>query len=116
VELVLIRRALADEAGGHGLLCGIAIGLQVPHQADAQAMRPEMRGEVARGLRLAAAGAGGADRDDRPPGGQCGPARPGQHEIGAARERDRAKPHHMRPGHVAVGEDDGVHALAQQLG
>ena len=78
---------------------------------------PENVVDIAGGLRLAAAGPDGADRDHRLPGLEHGGLVAHQHEVGPLGVDQGGHRHHVGIGDVAVGENNLVDVvLLDQLG
>ena len=94
----------------HPLARQVAVGHGVARHRDAQATVAQHAGEVARRLRLAAAGAHRRDGDHRHAGLDLRARRAEQGEVGARRQRLRGEVHDLGVRHVAVGEHHLVDA------
>jgi len=95
----------------HALADEVAVGHRVAQHADVQTVAAQIASEPARDRGFAAAGPEAADRDHGAGGGEHGAPRTEQGEVGTHGERARGEVHDVGVRHVAVGEDDLVHAL-----
>ena len=117
VFLAFLQRAFGGvEVGARGealhrLARQVAVGHGVADYRHAAASRLEQAGEVARRLRLAAAGAYRRDGNDRHAGLDLRAGGSEQDEVGARRQRPGGEMHDLRVRYVAVGEDHCVNAV-----
>jgi hypothetical protein len=108
--LVAVEVLVGGEALGR-LLDEVAVGHRMADGHDLLAEVAQDAGEVARGLRLADAGAHGGDGDDGLRGAQHGPGGRAEAEARPPAHHGAPLVHDVEMGDVGVGEPDLVHAV-----